>query len=68
MKVQVKHVIALEPMWLDTFVAGIIAASKTVYPSEVEEMAVFMAMIEPEVQSVADKSFHAGKRVGMMDE
>ena len=38
MKVLIKHVIALEPKWLDTLVSEIVTASKTIYPSDVEEI------------------------------
>jgi len=66
MKVLIKHVIALEPKWLDTLVSEIVTASKTIYPSDVEEMAAIKAMIEPEMNIAAKEAFNAGMNVGLM--
>lgn len=66
MKVKIKHVIALEPDAIDKLVMAILAATKVVYASEVEEMTTIKSMLEPEIHEAIWKSFKAGKNIGKM--
>jgi len=66
MKVKIKHMIALEPDAIDKLVTAIVAATKVVYASEIEEMAAIKSMLEPEIHEAIWKSFKAGKKIAKM--
>ena len=53
-----------DPDELDRIVIAIIAATKVVYASDVEEMAALKLMLEPELAEAVSKAFKVGKKMG----
>ena len=67
MKVKVKHSVVPDPDGIDAMINTIIAATKVVYATEIDEKAAMVALITPEIEEVVSKAFKAGKKIGKMD-
>lgn len=55
-----------DPEALDKLVMAIIAATKIVYVSDVEEMSALKSMLELELTEAVDAAFKVGKKMGKM--
>lgn len=63
MKVKVKHSVELDQDELVRVVTAIVAATKSIYTSEEEEIVAITAILEPELTDAVTKAFALGNKI-----
>jgi hypothetical protein len=63
MKVKVKHSVELDQDELVRVVTAVVAATKSIYTSEEEEIVAITAILEPELTDAVVKAFALGNKI-----